>query len=148
MYKNRLPEPFRKRAEHFFSEFDRVQRGIEAWQKGELDTYGSLMFESGKSSIENYECACSELITLYTIMTKTDGIYGGRFAGAGFKGCCIALIDPAKQDDIIEKVTKEYLKEYPALEDKYSAHVCNTANGVNSSPLRKRRPQYRKSCKN
>lgn len=130
MYKNRLPEAFRKRAEHFFSESDRVQKGIEAWQKGELETYGSLMFESGKSSIENYECGCPELITLYNIMTKTDGIYGGRFAGAGFKGCCITLIDPAKEEEIIEKVTKAYLKEYPVLEEKYSAHVCNTANGV------------------
>ncbi len=129
-YKDCLPETFRKRAEHFFSELDRVQRGAEAWEKGDLDTYGSLVFESGRSSIENYECGCPELITLYNIMTKTDGIYGGRFAGAGFKGCCLALIDPAKQEKIIDKVTRAYLKEYPALEGRYSAHVCNTADGV------------------
>ena len=29
---------------------------------------------------------------LYEIMADTDGIYGGRFSGAGFKGCCMALI--------------------------------------------------------
>lgn len=63
-------------------------------------------------------------------MTHTDGIYGGRFSGAGFKGCCMALIDPAYRESILEKVEKEYLAAFPALEGKYSAHICNTADGV------------------
>ena len=63
-------------------------------------------------------------------MTGTDGIYGGRFSGAGFKGCCMALIDPAYRDSIFEKVTKAYLKAFPQLEGKFSVHFCNTADGV------------------
>ena len=63
-------------------------------------------------------------------MTETDGIYGGRFSGAGFKGCCMALIDPEKENSIIEKVTREYLAAFPHLEGKYSAHICETADGV------------------
>lgn len=51
--------------------------------------YGQLVFESGKSSIYSYECGCDELKKLYEIMVDTDGIYGGHFSGAGFKGCCI-----------------------------------------------------------
>ena len=46
-------------------------------------------------------------------MKETKGIYGGRFSGAGFKGCCMALIDPAFEESITEKVTREYLKEFP-----------------------------------
>ena len=63
-------------------------------------------------------------------MTETDGIYGGRFSGAGFKGCCMALIDPAYEESILEKVKREYLKAFPNMEGKYSAHICNTADGV------------------
>ena len=63
-------------------------------------------------------------------MTQTDGIYGGRFSGAGFKGCCMALIDPAYRDSILEKVEKDYLAAFPALKGKYSAYICHTANGV------------------
>ena len=63
-------------------------------------------------------------------MTRTDGIYGGRFSGAGFKGCCMALIDPAFEENIVEKVSCEYLKEFPLLEGKYSAHICESADGV------------------
>ena len=63
-------------------------------------------------------------------MTETDGIYGGRFSGAGFKGCCMALVDPEKEKSILEKVEREYLKAFPLLKGKYSAHVCHTADGV------------------
>ena len=129
-YKERLPENFRKRATHYFSEFERAEKGAADWKAGDVEEYGRLVFASGRSSIDNYECGCPELITLYEIMTRTDGIYGGRFSGAGFKGCCMALIDPARQEEIVEKVGREYLKVYPALEGKYSAHVCASADGV------------------
>jgi galactokinase/galacturonokinase len=129
-YKHLLPESFRKRAEHYFSEYQRAEDGAEAWRKGDLDAYGQLVFESGKSSIENYECGCPELITLYEIMRKTDGIYGGRFSGAGFKGCCMALIDPDKAEKVVNTVGKEYLKTYPALVGKYMSALCESADGV------------------
>ena len=129
-YGERLPENFRKRARHYFTEIARAEAGAEAWRRGDLEEYGRLIFESGKSSIENYECGCPELIALYRIMTETDGIYGGRFSGAGFKGCCMALIDPEKQEEILAQVGERYLKEYPALEGKYSAHICDSADGV------------------
>ena len=100
------------------------------WRKGDLEGYGQLVFESGQSSIYSYECGCDELKKLYEIMRKTNGIYGGRFSGAGFKGCCMALIDPDKVEDIEAKVTEEYLKAFPGLEGKYSFYVCESADGV------------------
>ncbi len=128
--KEKLPAAFRRRAEHYFGEYRRAEEGAEAWRRGDLDAYGKLIFESGKSSIENYECGCPELITLYRIMTETDGIYGGRFSGAGFKGCCMALVDPDKAEDILRSVGERYLKEYPALEGKYMSALCESADGV------------------
>jgi galactokinase/galacturonokinase len=129
-YKDRLPENFRRRAAHFYTEHNRAEKGADAWKKGDMETYGRLVFESGESSIENYECGCPELIALYRVMRETDGIYGGRFSGAGFKGCCMALVNPAKEAGILEKVGRAYLKAYPELEGKYSAHVCRSADGV------------------
>jgi len=129
-YKDKLPENFAKRAEHWYTEFNRVQQGAEAWRRGDLETYGRLSFESGHSSIYNYETGSPELKALYEIMTHTDGIYGGRFSGAGFKGCCMALIDPAFEESISGQVTAEYLKHFPLLEGKYSVHICESANGI------------------
>lgn len=129
-YKDHLPELWRRRAEHYYSEFARAEKGAELWREGDLEGYGQLVFESGKSSIYSYECGCDELKKLYEIMWNTDGIYGGRFSGAGFKGCCMALVDPEKVEDIKAKVTEEYLKAFPELEGRYSAYVCESADGV------------------
>ena len=84
----------------------------------------------GESSNYKYETESAELKALYDIMRNTDGIYGGRFSGAGFKGCCMALFDPTYEEEIVAKVSKEYLKYFPYLEDKYSVHICESADGV------------------
>ncbi len=128
--KDKLPVPFRKRALHYFTEYQRVQDGMKCWEAGDIEGYGKLVFESGKSSIENYECGCPELIKLYEIMTQTDGIYGGRFSGAGFKGCCMALVDPSKADDVMKNVEEKYLEEFPELKGKYVGALCDSADGV------------------
>ncbi len=129
-YKECLPENWAKRAEHWYTEFDRVQRGAEAWRRGDIEEYGRLSFESGHSSIYNYETGSPELIELYEILTRTRGVYGGRFSGAGFKGCCMALIDPKYQEEIIYSVKNEYLHVFPKLKDKYSTHICESADGA------------------
>ena len=129
-YKNRLPSPWAKRCEHWFTEFKRVEAGAEAWRKGDIEEYGRLSFESGLSSINNWESGAPEQIRLYEIMRETDGIYGGRFSGAGFKGCCMALIDPSKAEAISECVEREYLKSFPEMKGKYSFHLCASADGT------------------
>lgn len=129
-FADRLPENWRRRAEHWYSEYDRVSRGAEAWRNGDIEEYGRLSFESGKSSIENWETGSPELKKIYEIMTHTDGVYGGRFSGAGFKGCCMAIIDPSFRDEIFKKVEAEYLAEFPSLRGHYSATICHSADGV------------------
>lgn len=129
-FADRLPETWRRRAEHWYGEYDRVQRGAEAWRSGNLEEFGRLSFESGKSSIEKWETGSPELKKIYEIMTLTEGIYGGRFSGAGFKGCCMAIIDPAFREDIFKKVETEYLAAFPELKGHYSACICHSADGV------------------
>ena len=132
-YKERLPEPWAKRCEHWYTEFQRVEAGAEAWRRGDIEEYGRLSFESGWSSIHNWESGAPEQIRLYEIMRKTTGIYGGRFSGAGFKGCCMALVDPEKVDSIREEVEKKYLTDFPEMTGKYSFHLCKSADGIGVS---------------
>ena len=129
-YKDRLPENWRRRAEHWYTEFARVEAGAEAWRRGDLEGFGRLSFESGWSSIHNWETGSPELKTLYEIMLHTDGIYGGRFSGAGFKGCCMALSAPSERERIIDRITREYLATFPALRAKFSIHVCHSADAL------------------
>ncbi len=129
-YRDKLPAPWARRCEHWYTEFKRVEAGTEAWRRGDIEEYGRLSFESGWSSIHNWESGAPEQIRLYEIMRETDGIYGGRFSGAGFKGCCMALIDPSKAESIAEEVERKYLTSFPEMRGKYSFHLCESADGV------------------
>ena len=129
-YKHLLPKNWRKRATHWYTEYQRVEKGAEAWRNGDIEEFGRLSFESGLSSVNEWETGSPELKTLYEIMTRCEGIYGGRFSGAGFKGCCMALINPDFEESIIKYVSEEYLKAFPELEGKYSVHICESADGA------------------
>lgn len=129
-YKECLPENWRRRAFHFYSELHRVRDGVKAWRTGDLDKFGQLMFESGRSSIENYETGSRELVALHEIMESTTGIYGGRFSGAGFNGSSVALINPAHKDEIAGSVVERYLRIFPHLKGRVSVNFCVTADGI------------------
>lgn len=129
-YKDKLPVNWAKRAKHFYSEKQRVKEGVKAWRAGDLDKFGQLVFESGRSSIENYETGSKELIGLHEIMENTEGIYGARFSGAGFNGSSIALINPEMKELIESKIREQYLNSFPEYDNKFSIHFCKTADGV------------------
>ena len=125
-----MPERFAKRAEHFYSEYRRVRQGVTAWETGNLKLFGKLSLESCESSIHNYECGSPELIAIYEIMRKLPGVYGGRFSGAGFKGACIALIDPVYKKEIQTELTKRYLAQFPEYEKTFQVYFVNPDNGA------------------
>ena len=128
-YGIKLPTNWYKRALHYYSEMERVDRAVKAWKEGNLEEFGRVSFESGESSINNYEAGSAELKTIHEIMSKTEGIYGGRFSGAGFKGCCLAIINPEYEESIKEKITKEYLEKFPQYKDSFAIYFCETADG-------------------
>lgn len=121
---HRLPTTLKRRATHYFSEMQRVQDGIAVWRAGDLSRFGTLMSESGHSSINNYECGSPQLITLYETLRETPGVYGARFSGAGFRGNCLALIDPAARETIAEAIHRRYPASHPDEAPAYSIHFC------------------------
>lgn len=125
-----MPKRFARRAEHFYTEYRRVRQGVTAWETGNMPLLGELIFASCRSSIDSYECGSPELIAIYDIMRRTPGIYGGRFSGAGFKGACIALIDPDKRDDIRQAVTEAYLKQFPEYERTFQVFFVHPDDGA------------------
>jgi galacturonokinase len=121
---------FRRRADHYFSEVERVDLGVKAWQDGDIKTFGQLMFESGESSIRNYECGCNELITIYETLKSCEGVYGARFSGAGYRGACIGIIDPAFEKSITSKIDSVYPQKHPKFRDKYDVFFSATDDGA------------------
>ena len=125
-----MPARFARRAEHFYSEYRRVRQGVTAWETGNLKLFGKLSFDSCESSIHNYECGSPELIAIYDIMRSLPGVYGGRFSGAGFKGACIALVDPAHKENIEKVLTERYLAQFPEYEKTFQVFWVKPDDGA------------------
>lgn len=129
-YNHQLPTRFRKRAAHFYTEQKRVQQGAEAWEEGDIETFGQLMFESGESSFYQYESGIPEMKTIYDILHNCEGVYGARPSGAGYRGAVIDLIDPAYKEEIKAKIDATYPKYHPEYKDLYEVNFCKTADGA------------------
>ena len=125
-----MPLRFARRADHFYSEYRRVRQGVTAWETGNLQLFGKLSFDSCESSIHNYECGSPELISIYNIMRPLQGVYGGRFSGAGFKGAVIALVDPKYKEQIEKELTEKYLKEYPEYAETFKVYWVKPDDGA------------------
>lgn len=125
-----MPLRFAKRAEHFYSEYRRVRQGVTAWESGNLQLFGKLSFDSCESSIHNYECGSPELISIYNIIRPLQGVYGGRFSGAGFKGAVIALVDPQHKEDVEKALYEKYLAEYPEYAETFKVFWVKPDDGA------------------
>ena len=125
-----LPENLRRRAEHFFSETDRVRRGGQAWRESNLELFGRLMNQSCESSIQNYESGSEILAELQRVVRDTHGIYGSRFSGGGYGGCVVALA----RGDLAQEACQEIAERFAALHPELPSRVIvvNTGDGLSS----------------
>ncbi|KAL9242287.1 hypothetical protein vseg_016304 [Gypsophila vaccaria] len=133
-HKEKLEHLLARRAEHYFSENMRVMKGLDSWASGQFEEFGKLITASGRSSIKNYECGCKPLIELYEVLLRAPGVYGARFSGAGFRGCCIALVDADQASEAASFVKQEYSKLEPELVGKITQEavvlVCESGDGA------------------
>ena len=121
-----LPSPLNRRAAHFITEMRRVREGVRAWRIGDLNQLGKLMQASGASSVANYESGSPHLIDLYRVLCESPGVYGARFAGGGFRGCCVGLSDPAFREQIEATVRLSYLAAHPEVTDAFEVYFAQS----------------------
>lgn len=131
----RLPRNLRLRAEHFFTEMERVRRGVRAWRDGDLVRFGELVTASGESSIVNYECGIPPLVTLYELLRSEPGVLGARFSGGGFGGSCVAFAVPDACDGIVSSVSRRYARAHPGPAQSATYTVCAPAGPVRLARL-------------
>ena len=87
---DRVEQPYRRRAQHVFSENARTWRAANGAGAAE---FGSLMNQSHASLRDDYEVSTVELDILCDFMRATPSVLGARLTGAGFGGACVALCE-------------------------------------------------------
>lgn len=115
------------RAKHVVSENIRVQKAVNAMKDGNVDELGDLLIESHNSLAEDYEVSCDELDAIVYYALKVKECVGARMTGAGFGGCCIALVEKDSIEKFSQYVKKKY-KEQTNLEAEI--YPVNFSDGV------------------
>ena len=113
-----MPPVLRRRAAHYFSEVARVAAGVQAWQEGDLASFGQLMNDSCASSVQQYESGHEAVIALHRIVSGAAGVYGSRFSGGGYGGCIIALVAQAQAETAVAHIKQAYQQQFPVLAEK------------------------------
>jgi galactokinase len=103
-----LPDIVRRRATHVIEEDERVLRAVEAFRAGDLASAGQLMNASHFSLRDLYEVSSHELDLMAELLRSQPGCYGARLTGAGFGGCCVALMDSNAVAAAIPAVSMAY----------------------------------------
>lgn len=101
--RNRIAAGAAKRAAHVIGEIGRVERGVELLRNSDLAAFEQLLFESHRSSIENFENSCPEL-DIVVEAAREAGALGARLSGGGFGGAAIVMVHANAAQAIGEKI--------------------------------------------
>ena len=126
-----LPE-MRKRARHVMTETARVKVMAEALQKEDVAVIGQLLKESHTSLRYDYEVSCAELDALVDRACAQPSCPGARMTGAGFGGCCLALVRADGALTFKKSVTSAFLARFGRIPDVF---VAQATDGVHSITL-------------
>jgi galactokinase len=109
--KGKLETAVYHRARHVIGEIARTVQAAKEIQASNWTTVGQLMYASHYSLRDDYEVSCSELDAVVSIaesISVNGGVYGCRMTGGGFGGCCVALVNADRVDDISKKIAADY----------------------------------------
>ena len=119
----------KKRTKHAYSEQLRVKASELVLQNSDVRSFGKLLNQSHHSLRDDFEVSCSELDFIVDYLIDSKHCLGARMTGAGFGGCCIAVIKHSEASELCERLCVAYEVEFGYTPDWF---VCKTANGVHS----------------
>lgn len=106
-----LPERLFRRARHVVTENVRTLAAVDALRAGEWRQLGELMYASHASLRDDYDVSCAELDAVVAAargLGPERGVFGCRMTGGGFGGCCIALVQAARAEEVEAALRASY----------------------------------------
>jgi galactokinase len=101
--KDKIDPEAAQRATHVVYEITRVEKGVKLLAEGKLEEFGQFLFDSHKTSREDFENSCTEL-DIVVEAARDAGALGARLSGGGWGGSVVALVRAADADSICEKI--------------------------------------------
>ena len=101
-----------QKALYVIQENSRTLKAAKAIEYSDLETLGSLIYQSHNGLSNQYKVSCHELDFLVNQAKANPNILGARMMGGGFGGCTINLIAKTQAEAFAEKVSKAYHREF------------------------------------
>ncbi len=99
------------RTKHILSEIERVKLAHTALEEKNMVMLGQLLTGSHESLRDDFEVSCYELDTIVEYALKSDVCAGARMIGAGFGGCCLAIVEKENLVKFTNYVSKKYAEK-------------------------------------
>jgi galactokinase len=127
-HQSQLDPAVARRARHVLTENQRVLTGLELLRRsGDVRGFGALMLESHRSSRDDFQNSSPELDLLIDIASQRPGFLGGKLSGAGWGGCTVNLVEPARAEVFAEAVREQYARRSSLAA---SVLICRAARGA------------------
>jgi galactokinase len=116
-----------KRCLFVVEEIDRLIKGCEDLQQGNIAALGKKMFATHEGLSKQYEVSCNELDLLISYVKGNENVLGARMMGGGFGGCTINLV----KENAIEKLVAEIALAYEAATNlPLTYYIASIENGT------------------
>ncbi len=118
-----------KRARHAVEEQARVELSMQQLADGKITEFGQTLYAGHESLKTLFEVSCDELDFIVD-GCKELGAIGARMTGAGFGGCCIAVMhkdEVSKLDSLVSSYQAEFgldLEYYTVVANDKTQRVC------------------------
>ena len=126
-YSEKLSGKVYQRALFVSRENTRTLKAAELIQKGDIEGFGALMYQTHEGLSKNYEVSCPELDFLVDLSKDIPQVVGSRMMGGGFGGCTINLVKETFVNEFIELASNAYKEKFNI---NLSAILVATSNGV------------------
>lgn len=117
--KTQLAGKIYNRCKYVIEEIQRVQDATTLLKKGDLKTFGQLMYATHEGLSVLYEVSCPELDFLVSLAKERPEVTGARVMGGGFGGCTINLVKQDKVDAFRDFVTARYQQQFGKVPEIY-----------------------------
>lgn len=127
-----LPGPLYHRARHITREHRRVEAVVGHLAHGRLREAGTALFESHRSSRDDFGNSVSELDLLVDRLSQEPSVLGARLTGGGFGGAVLAWTEPSfgvREADAVCRVFQSRFGRRP------SVLSCRASDGVRVEPV-------------
>lgn len=112
---DKMPPVVLRRARHVVTEDQRVNRFVDASNRGDLGAMGKLMVESHRSLQYDYEVSCAELDFLVDTALALQGVFGSRMTGGGFGGCTVTMLRPDAAEGFEAAIRAAYQRQFQVV---------------------------------